>query len=254
LSSKWLYIALATICLIGVNCEHEEAPPKFYDRYVITLNNGHFQKVVHFQNDTLHFFATYNYLPESVEVLKRDKYQIITDRRYYYLNKLTGLADSCLDSFWYLRNALFISKIIYSYDKDSHVLNSRTLTYSNSSNVSISDPDFTTTFTLKDGNTMRKDNTFCNSYYSYQALSNKLDIFNFVGTYNGKGNLQLLKTYDSGCHAGPSYSPERSDYSYTLNSDGYVIERIENRSLGYYMHDQKQAQKEKHITTFTYIY
>ena len=232
---------------MGMNCEHEDIPRKFYDRYVITLNNGQFQQVVHFQNDTLHYYAYYAYRPGIVEVIKKDKQDKIINRKIYYLNKTTELADSCLDSFWH-STSLYIARISYVYDQDTHLIQTTTRT------ADVYNPDYKTDFTIKDGNTMRRDNSFCNSYYHYHSLNNQLDIFDFVGTYNGKRNAQLIKYYFSGCHAGPSYSPETSSYSYTLNNDGLVIERIENRELGYYMHDQKQPEKEKHITTFTYIF
>lgn len=230
-----------------MNCEHEEAPRKFYDRYVITLSNGQFQKVVHFQNDTLQYNTYYYYFPGIVEVIKKDNRNHVMNRKIYYLNKVTELADSCLDSFWFSKS-VYVSQINYVYDQDTHLIQSITRT------TNVSSSDYKTDFMIQDGNTMRRDNSFCNSYYNYHTITNKLDIFDFVGEYNGKHSAQLIKYYFSGCHAGPSYSPERSDYSYTLNSDGYVIERIENRYLGYYMHDQKQAQKEKHMTVFTYIY
>lgn len=56
-----------------------------------------------------------------------------------------------------------------------------------------------------------------------------------------------------GCPSGPFTVPSNDSYTYTLNSEDYVIERVNIQTSGHHSSDDNPSQK-RTITQFEYIF
>lgn len=247
-------------CLIVVltgNCVKDESGtdslPCKYNSYQITLTPGlQFSKVVFYQSDTLVYKMDYSYLPNLIKTVKKDKNNVVLSVSRYYLN-YKNLADSCIDSAFY-SSILNVILSKYQYDNNDYKIAGDFISKSivNDTITSISANQLT--YQIADGNLVSYNiNGYCSEFFEYNDLQNKLDIISFLGNYCGIMNKNLTKTFTSGCHTSPSTVTAKKDYTYTLNSEGFVTEKITIYTPSYHATSQK-PNPEKIITTYEYIY
>jgi len=74
----------------------------------------------------------------------------------------------------------------------------------------------------------------CEDIFEYYDNPCKFDVLDFTSGITGglSANLRKSKVYDSGCPGGPSYTYGKSNYSYEVNDDGYVVKMTDTYSGG----------------------
>jgi hypothetical protein len=146
-----------------------------------------------------------------------------------------------------------INRSIYTYDNNGYKTGADILaTYVSSDTVASS--LFTLAYTITEGNVnSMRVNGYSYASFTYTTQVNKIDLVSFIGDYNGKINKNLRKSYHITAHSAPSTQPESSEYGYTINSEGLVIECEELFTPAYHVSTSDPAP-ERRITKYEYIF
>lgn len=110
--------------------------------------------------------------------------------------------------------------------------------------------------TIEDENVVSfyvREPTGCTDQYSYNNEINKIGL-DFLNGITGKAskNLREHKSWNKGCPSGPSSSIATSDYKYELDSEGYVIRRIETFTPCYHVTDPGTVTRTISTTVYEY--
>jgi hypothetical protein len=128
----------------------------------------------------------------------------------------------------------------FSYDSNDNIITMR---------YSVTDVDLH--FSYNNSNLIEFEST----YFTYNDTLNKVDIANlgFCDGIAGRINKNLIK-HIYYPHMAPSTYPEENDYSYTLDNEGFVIERRETHSPSHY-YTTKLLDKDliHNLIKYTYI-
>jgi hypothetical protein len=87
--------------------------------------------------------------------------------------------------------------------------------------------------------------------FTYYDTLNKIDLFNlgYCDGIAGKINKNIMKHIKWGANGGPSTYASESDYKYTLDKNGYIIEMIETFYPSHYYTTTLQDKDLKHYRT-----
>jgi hypothetical protein len=245
---------ILVIFILGLffsNCskETEEFTVKSYNISITLTNDLKILDVEFYSSDTLSYKMKFNYATDLIKITKTDNKDYLLSMSNYYINSI-GLADSCVDSSYYNSKLSSIITSSFKYNSDRNRVSSLIV-----SRLILNDPAISTielSYGIINGNL--KSTTYggvCSDFYEYTELKNKLDIISFLGDFSGKKSINLMKSSNSGCHTTPSTTPPSSEFDYTLNSNGLVMERVEFFTSSYHVTDQK-PMREKRITEYEY--
>lgn len=246
------FATILFICLFLVNCKKDpEVLITTYDRFIIYLTNDYkILRVENYVDNSLYYFTTFNYKTNLVDIVQSYNTIKLMRTSKYFINNTTGLSDSCIDSTYSENELSNVRTSIFNYDTNGYRKSVKIISKSISNGLVSYTSEQEYRYEVKFGNTTSVGDWSCSYFYGYNDLNNKLDIFTFLGDYIGKKNTNLMKSENTNCPPGPATTPSTSDYEYTLNSLGLVIERIENYTSGYYRGEK--PNKEKRISHFEY--
>lgn len=249
-----LFFGLLFLFLVSCKKSNNYVIPIKNNRAEITLNADlQILEVAFYQSDTFLYKKINTFLPNSIISVERDNNDNIIKTSTFYLNSF-ALADSCVDSVFnnYPYLNILLSKYLYDSNgyKKSVVLNSKSI--KNDSVVASSNYDLL--YSISNGNvaSVYVNYDFVN-YFEYCQKLNKIDIVGFIGGYCGKIDKNLLESMKSGGDYGHHIQPPHRISYYTLNSAGYVIEKVDFYTPGYDV-TTEDPQPEKIITKFKYIF
>lgn len=227
MKTEFRILVIFILGLFFSNCskETEEFIVKSYNVSITLTNDLKILGVEYYSSDTLSYRMKFNYKNDLIKITKTDNKDCLISLSNYFINGI-GLVDSCVDSSYYNSklSSIITSRFKYNSARNriSSVIVSRQI---------LNDPTISTielSFGIINGNL--KSTTYgrvCSDFYEYTELENKLDIISFLGDFSGKKSINLMKSSNSGCHTTPSTTPPSSEFDYTLNSSGLVIERVE---------------------------
>lgn len=193
------------------------------------------------------------FLPNSVVSIERDKNENIIKSTTYFLNNF-ALADSCVDSVFNNNSSMTILLIRNLYDNNGYLstvnLNYRSIVHDSI----VSSSTYDLIYSISNGNvaSVNVNRDYIN-YFDYCQIPNKIDILGFIGNCSGKIDKNLRLSTKINGSIGPHTSTPHHTYYYTLNSDGYVIEKVDFYTPGYDA-SSEEPQPEKIITQFKYIF
>jgi hypothetical protein len=233
-------------------CEKDDDDlPVLEDRYVIRMTSDYkILEVFYYCSDTFKTTSSFSYINAKILMTKTNPDGQTLLKSVYYVEN--HLADSCIDSGYYDSGLKYVTCNQYIYNIEGFRTNTiiTTKSFTNDSDYYLTGVSLYYNYT--EGNNTSIDlNNDCSYYYSYTTQENELNISTFIGDFCGKIDKNLRMSYNSGCHGSPSTQPESSEYSYTLNENGLVTERIEIYSSSYHVPDQ-EPKNQKIITRFEY--
>jgi hypothetical protein len=248
-------LTLILLVTILFNCSEEskdiDIKEKRYKTIITLSKERKIKRVDFYESDTLRYSQFTYYTSGLVEILQTDNNENLKTKSSYFLDS-TGLAYTCIDSSYYNFKLSSINVTNFKYNENGYKIDSKITTTDlyNSSKPSISKIELI--YEIVDGNMISMNiGGHCSDYYEYTNLDNKLDIISFLGDFCGKSDSKLRKSYNSGCHYTPSTAPPSSTYDYKLNSDGFVVQKVEDYTSSYHIPDSKPIE-EKRITNFEY--
>lgn len=234
-----------------ISCQKEDVIPTFNEKYVIELDRDNtIHKVNLYRGLIFQYYIQFIYTNEYVRAEKYSKFNDLLNITQYYLNN--GLADSCVDSIF--SENQYNRAVIHLYEYDQGYRTKHTYFFTSGQTIDFSNPT-TIEYFYEDGNMFQ----FvvmgqCTGNYLFTELPNKLDISSFTGDYMGKQNSDLYYYYSpGGCPSGPSTVFPKSTFTYTLNEQGYVTERICTQTAGHHSSDDNPA-KMRTITRYEYMF
>lgn len=238
------YYKYLILLLIFISCtkDSDNIPVKL-DSYIIYLEDDYrINQVEHFVSDSLKEVTKFNYGPQSVRIAVIDKFDELKLTKCFYLNNLNQ-ADSCIDSIYSDSELTEIRLNEHIYDNNGYLVLTD-LWFKKVSDGSIT-VGVQLHYGIEAGNVTSFSVESCGGSYNFTELESKIDIFGFLGDYNGKRNKNLKKSYTYECTSVGS-TPESGEYEYSINSEGLVTERVETYYNGGY--------KEKRKTMFDYVF
>lgn len=252
MKNKKGFATILFISLFLVNCKKDpEVIITTYDRFIIYLTNDYkIVRVENYRDNSLYYFTTFNYKTNLVEIVQTYNNIKFLRTSKYFLNNVSGLADSCIDSTFSGNELSRVTTSTYNYDTNGYRKSVKIINKSISNGLVSYTYEEEYRYEVKFGNITSVGDWSCSYFYGFNDLNNKLDIFSFHSDYIGKKNVNLMKSSNTNCPPGPATTPSTSDYEYTLNSLGLVNERIENYTSGYYRGEK--PSKEKRISHFEY--
>lgn len=240
-------VLILLIALGFLSCKKEqEEITTVNEKYIIELDqNDVIHKVTHHKAGNLNYVLEFTYTDDYVRSVTHNSANALTNTKQYYLSN--GLCDSLVDStftnglFKSANTSLFEYKSGYKFKKKY---------------ISASVQGFIITeYFYMDGNLTRfivMDN--CTGNYTFSNHPSKINIMTFVGDYMGKQNSKLNSGYSpGGCPSGPSTVFSNDSYTYTLNSEDYVIERVNIHTASHHSSDDNPAKK-RTISQYEYVF
>lgn len=236
-----LYILLFFI-LISCNKDSE---PKFINensneivKYVINLSNMMITDYSKYVNDKLIETISFERTDSTVVRLTKNTENKITNKRIFVLGNST-LAISAIDSS-YSENGLYTAHMDFEYE-DGYLI--KTTTEWNRFGDNPSSGQLVTTRVIENGNVKSSTEAYpgwpsgCTDFFEYNNTSNKIDVIDFSNGILGKIDRSLIKhvSWNNGCPSGPSSSIACSDFEYVLDSNGYIVKKIETYTPPYNM-------------------
>lgn len=246
-------IGLILFCCVLFSCKKEsDTIPVSYDRYKIYLSDEDtITRLERYINDTLIHVKMFRYNTQEIAIDVTDKKGELISKSTYFLNG-KNLADSCINIIYRDSKLLYIYLYINKYHPNGYLQSTDRLEKDTVDGRTLS--ELRLDYHIKDGNYTAIDvQGVCLHNYTFYEIESRIDIFTFLGDFNGKWNKNLLKSFQSGCHPTPSTTPPKIEYEYSLDSLGWVTERVENYYSSYHTSD-KGPDREKRITTFEYIF
>jgi len=188
-------ILIFSICLI-YSCCKKDTTESYEDKYVIVMNEDYrISSVTHITgNNIVEFERSFDYSDKYVKVYKGG---ILTNT--YFLNN-NGLADSSNNP-----------RVKYQYNNDTYLISQST------SSIPIY-------YEYSNGNRTKFTWGTSKAYYQYTSLANIIDIDSFYGSYLGKLNKNLKQS--ARLEFQMASNGVSTTYQYTLNSAGFVIQRV----------------------------
>jgi uncharacterized protein (TIGR02145 family) len=184
-------------------------------------------------NKFLIYNELYNYSDKYVKVIKTDLKDNVISISTYFLNRL-GVADSSIDSAFNNTDFTGKRKIRYQYNNENYL-------------ISRDDsPVSPIHYEYANGNRIKSVWGTNKTYYTYNSLTNYIDIESFTGSYLGKLNKNLRQS--SRLEFLMASNSESTTYEYTLNSAGLVIQQAGTTT------DYSGKFLRKHVTFFEYLY
>lgn len=253
--SKRYYIFLILLIYFFASCKKTDdyIIPLVFNKVEMTLNTDlQIQKVKFYQSDTFLYEKINTFLPNTVISVEKDNNGNIIKTSTYYLNNF-ALADSCVDSVFSGNAQMTILLIKYLYDSDGYI-STANCHYRNMVNDSVvSTYTYDLSYNIKNGNIASvsySNGLVC--HIEYNELPNKIDILSYIGSCCGKIDKNLLITTNcSGGISEPHTSKPHHTYYYTLNSDGFVVKKIDFYTPSYDAYDEN-PHPIKYITQFIY--
>lgn len=240
-----IFLCVLTISIILSTCtkSEQDIPTELY-KSIITLSNEHkIQNVDNYKFDSLDYSIEFYYGNNLVEIVRTFPKINIKAISNYFLNE-AGFADSCITSTYYSDKLKYIHISKYDY-YDSYKKKAKIIVDTYDSDIITSTSYATLIYSIKNGNTVFENiNGICSNYFKFNDLENIIDIDDFIGDFNGKINKNLLGSSYTDC---PD-SHHHSEYEYTIDANGYVIERVEH----YYTSGGSDTNEVKKITQFEY--
>jgi len=244
-------VLILVIILGFFSCKKEDDIPTVNDKYTIELDHDNvIYKVTYTKADNLEYVLEFNYTDEYVRAVKHNTTNSLVNIKQYYL--INGLCDSLVDSafandqFKSARIHLYEYKYGYKFKEESFTANSQgVLDFDHKIDYIYSINGNLTQFVVMDQ---------CTGNYSYNNLPNKIDLAKFEGDFMGKLNSNLCSDYSpGGCPSGPSTVSSNDSYTYTLDSEEYVIERVHIHTSGHHSSDDNPS-RERTVTQFEYVF
>lgn len=253
---KIMSIIFLGLCLISCKKDKVDFPTTSFKTIISLTSDYRIIEVSNFSGLTLNYNIKFSYSSTNVIMTETDSVNKVSRKKVYFLNS-NGLADTCIDSIFVESSQTFVNFIIFKYDNKGYMIQAKTIAtsfYNDSSSL---------TYEILNGNI---DDILLNTFnsqhsiympemyvteYDYYSLINKINIFSFMGEFNGKKNINLTKSYYSMEQKAPSTQPPVSKYSYVLDKNGLVIEMDEIRKLSYNVASQSSSY-EKRITKYEY--
>jgi hypothetical protein len=253
-----LIFRIYCILFLGIllfNCKKnkEDIPVKYFKTIIELTNDYKILTVTGYEGEYLKYHKYYLYSAGSVQVTQTDNNNNIMSKSRYFLNSM-GLADSCIDSTYHNLKLSNIDLSKLSYDDNGYKTTSTYILKNISADTISSISTISLHYNTINGNLSEVTiNGGVVAYYDYSSQENKIDLFSFLGNFNGKINANLMKKYSYGVHGTPSTQPESTEYSYILNSNGLVIECDALYTSSYHTSDSSPSH-EKRITKYEYIF
>jgi len=251
MKKEFRILVILFLGLFFSNCskETEEFTVKSYNVSITLTNDLKILGVEFYSSDTLSYRMKFNYTTDLIKITKTNNKDYLLSMSNYYINSI-GLADSCVDSSYYNSKLSSIITSSFKYNSDRNRISSVIVSRQILNGTTISTIELS--FGITNGNlTSTTYGGFCTDFYEYTELENKLDFISFLGDFSGKKSNNLMKSYNPGCHSTPSTNPPSSEFDYTLNSNGLVMERVEFFTSSYHVTDPK-PMREKRITEYEY--
>ncbi len=253
-----LIFRISCLLFLGIflfNCKKDSDDiPVTYYRTILELTNDYkVLKVTGYKGDSLKYYKWFLYSESSVLMTQTDANNIITLKSKYFLNSM-GLADSCIDSTYVNSTLSQITLTERDYDYSGYKTATSYIFKNISADTISSISTITVNYNTVNGNLSEITvNGGVVAYYDYSSEENKIDLFSFLGNFNGKINSNLRIKYSSGIHSAPSTNPEYTQYSYSLNSKGLVTECDALVTSSYHTSDPNPSH-ERRITNYEYIF
>lgn len=221
-------IRIITIMVALISCAQDEdnsniQPVINTDKYFLEITKDYSIKKVSFLShaESENYTQEYFYSDDSVVIKKTG--QQFTFTTIYFLNQ-SGLADSCE----YITNSGYSihykPKSYFTYNSNGYLTSKKDRSFSSDGSVQY---EYTDTYEYTMGNLTRvifdpKKPTLTGKYvtYTYNSFQNLIDIDRFSGSWLGKLNNNLTKTY----YVGGSMNdyPPCFKFEYNLSSAGLV--------------------------------
>jgi hypothetical protein len=240
-------LGLVLLIIAIISCNKDDISPTIdYESMLTTLIylNPQGKIIRHIStdlNDSI--IEETNYYYSDSMVVKKLYYSSSPDYliSWYKLGQ-NGFSSYSIDSLYYKsygRDTVIIDTVKYIYDKEGYLLKMITryhIFY----------------FAYNDNNLVWQD--YIN--YSYLDTLNKIDItgFTYCNGITGRINKNLIKHIKWGANGGPSTYASESEYEYTLDLDGFVIEKKETFfPAHYYTHQLQDSDLLHYLTRYKYI-
>lgn len=250
-----LFFGLFFLFLVSCKKSNNYVIPIKNNRAEITLNADlQILKATFYQSDTFLYEKINTFLPNSIISVERDNNDNIIKTSTFYLNSF-ALADSCVDSVFISYPYLNITIFKYLYDVNGYKTSMEIISKNIKNDSVIWSVNYNLLFNYSNCNLMSVIflGRSSSSSFEYNQLTNKIDIIGFIGGYCGKIDNNLC----SSVHSSGSYAPHTSSphnaYYYTLNSDGFVVEKVDLYTPSYDAAFE-EPQPEKIVTKFKYIF
>ena len=222
--SKILVLIFLGYILSGCSKE-KEYDSVISDKFIIELSDSlKIYTVRYYLSDSLSYSKSFNYKNKLVEVFVTDKDGEYISKSYYFLNS-NGLADTWIDSSYYGSELDRIYTDLSYYNAGYKEYTERTISEINSDTITYNSHAYFG-YETEDGNmTSMRVNGTCSIDYEYTDLESKIDIFSFLGDFDGERNKNLMNSEINRCQ-GPRADARLIEYKYTTNPDGFVTERV----------------------------
>jgi hypothetical protein len=211
------------------------------DKFIIELSDSlKINAVYYYVSNSLVNTISFTYYDNLVEVFTSNTEGEYSMKSYYFLNSM-GLAHTMIDSTYYGSELRYIYTDLNQYSDGYKNYTERAISEIHSDTITYTSYAYFG-YVTEDGNTISmRVNGMCSIDYEYIDSESKIDIFSFLGDFDGRRNKNLLKTVIDGCQ-GPRMGTLSSEYHYTIDSEGFVKERVANEN------------QIKRITQFEYVF
>jgi hypothetical protein len=241
---SWRILSILTISFVLSTCvkDEQDGSTELY-KCIITLNDElQIHRVDNYFSDSLDNSIEFKYNYDLVEVVKTWPKLNYQSKRSYFINNV-GLADSCITIDY--ENDKLKRFMISKYDyNDKFKIKADMIIDNYNSGIITSTSYANLIYSINNGNTVSMwINGTCSEYFKFNEIENKIDIEGFLGDFNGKINMNLLESSYTDCP-----SSQHNEYDYTVNANGYVLERVEHYFTGY----GSETNEVKKITQFEY--
>lgn len=240
-----MFVCVLTISIILSFCtkSEQDIPTELYNSIITLSNELKIQKVDNYKFDSLDYSIEFHYSNNLVEIVSTSSKNNIKAISNYFINE-AGFADSCVTSTYYSDKLKYIHISKYEY-YNNYKKKAEIIVYTYDSDTITSTSYTTLIYSIENENIISENiNGICSNYFKYNGLENKINIDDFIGDFNGKINKNLLGSSNTDCPK----SHHHREYEYTIDANGYVIERVEH----YYTSNGSDTNEAKKIRQFEY--